>query len=291
MRRALLVGTLTGLALSFVVLACGQDGKPWERPGANAGDTIAGPDGGKMVWVPAGQFTMGSPDAEGQTDEHPQHQVRITKGFWLSKSEVSNEQYTKFLNEVGVAKDDQGHDYVKAGDALIGVIAGAAGWETKPGQAKRPMECVSWFGAKGYCEHYGLALATEAQWEYAARGAEGRRYPWGNDWDSAKCCSWEHKGAGDPPSVDVGSLPDGDSWCGASDMAGNVTEWCADWYDPSYYAQSPPDDPVGPGKGDVRVARGGSWDSPAQKCRSMHRTWYFPDTASNAVGFRPCLVP
>jgi len=220
--------------------------KPWEREGAQAGEEATGPDGGTYVWVPAGGFTMGSED--GHEDAKPVHRVRITSGFWLGQCEVTNAQYRRFCDATGrefPTESDQGDDH--------------------------PVVWVSWHGAQAYCEHYGLRLPTEAEWEYAARGSEGRLYPWGDEWDAGKCCDGDNQGPGGH-TYPVGSFPAGVSWCGALDLAGNVLEWCWDWYGAGYYGESPGADPQGPTADDYRVLRGGSWNSfDEASCRSTCR--------------------
>jgi sulfatase modifying factor 1 len=248
--------------------AAGAGGNAWERQGTKVGEEIISPDGGKMVWVPAGEFMMGSLEGEGNALEHPQHRVRITRGFWLGKCEVTNEQYRAFCDATGRGLRE----------------------ESRNGP-KHPVVYVSWEDAKAYCDHYGLALPTEAQWEYAARGPEGRKYPWGNEWDAKKCCNRDNRGAGVQATMEVGSLPAGDSWCGASDLAGNVWEWCADWYGEDYYAGSPQDDPQGPASGDCRLLRGGSWDYNGGLCRSAFRYYDVPWIWYDYYGFRVSRTP
>ncbi len=235
--------------------------------GRTAGDEITGPDGGTYVWVPAGEFSMGSEDGAG--DEKPVHRVRITNGFWLSKCEVTNAQYRRFSKATGrefPSDSDQGDEH--------------------------PVVEVSWVDAQAYCAHFGLRLPTEAEWEYAARGAKGREYPWGDEWDSERCCNHENKGPGGR-TYPVGSFATGASWCGAPDMAGNVWEWCGDWYQERYYDVSLGTDPTGPAFGETRVVRGGGWGHDAANFRSAFRGEYVPaDLAARlyAVGFRPVVA-
>jgi formylglycine-generating enzyme required for sulfatase activity len=189
-----------------------------------------------MVWVPAGEFLMGSDrDVDAYADAEPVHQVRITRGFWLGRCEVTNAQYKKYCAEAGVQFPEDSNQ----GDT-------------------HPVAHVSWTDVAAYCRHYGLSLPTEAQWEYAAAGPEAGQYPWGNAWDAKKCGNWNNPGPGGS-TWPVGSFPQGASWCGALDLAGNVWEWCQDWYDENYYAHSPAEDPAGPEAGTNRVLRGGSW--------------------------------
>ena len=205
---------------------------PWQEPGTRLGQEITGPDGGVYVWVPPGSFVMGSD--HGAESESPVHRVDLD-GFWLGKHEATNAQYRAFCDEAGrpfPSESHQGTDH--------------------------PVVCLSWTDADAYCTHYGLSLPTEAQWEYAAAGPDAHVYPWGDDWDPRRVCCCENIGP-DRRTFPVGSFPEGASWCGALDMAGNVWEWCADWYDPLYYAESPAQNPPGPSDGEWRVVRGGSW--------------------------------
>ncbi len=263
--RKSLFAVIAGLSLCAVCLA--QEAKPWEQPGAEVGDQIIGPDGGKMVWVPAGEFMMGSPEGEGYPDEHPAHKVRITKGFWLGKCPVTMGQWRSYC---------QALDTRAGGATVVGNDHQAVG--------------LSWYDAKAYCRHYGLTLPTEAQWEYAARGREGREYPWGNEWDPKKCCNDNNRGP-DATTFPVGSFPAGASWCGALDMAGSFWQWCNDRWSNRYYADSPDIDPPGPDNGEYRVLRGGSWYIDATYCRSAYRDNGGPSYRCSNVGFRCSRTP
>lgn len=210
------------------------DDRPWEKAGTEVGEEIVGPDGGVYVWVPPGSFMMGS--EEGRDNERPVHRVELD-GFWMGKYEVTNAQYAGFCEGNGrVFSPDRGHG------------------------TDHPVVWVHWHIAKDYCDQYGLSLPTEAQWEYAAAGPESRTYPWGHEWDHEKLC-WNGNRGPHGKTFPVGSFPDGASWCGALDMAGNVWEWCADWYSREYYRLSPEHNPPGPETGSERVLRGGSWSN------------------------------
>ena len=200
---------------------------------------VAGPtkkndrDGAEMVFVPAGQFTMGDRD---QSDNYP-HQVTLS-GFYIYKDLVTVAQYGKFCSATGHKMPE----------------APSWGWNED-----HPIVNVSWNDAQAYCQWAGVRLPTEAEWEKAARGTDGRQYPWGDAFDSSRLqCS--KSATGDAKSTaPVGSFPSGASPYGALDMAGNVLEWCADWYDQDYTKKSNLTNPSGPKSGNVRVLRGGSW--------------------------------
>jgi formylglycine-generating enzyme required for sulfatase activity len=275
------VGVIAVLALAIVSnVCCAQTPNALDKPGTKAGDTATGPDGGVCVWVPAGEFDMGSKEGDG--DEQPVHHVRITKGFWLGKCTVAFGQWKAYCEKVGIKMEASG-----LGD-------------------NHPVVNVTWGEAVAYCEHYRMSLPTEAQWEYAARGPDDRRYPWGEEWDPKKCCNNANQGPRGQ-TFPVGSFPEGVSWCGALDMAGNVWQWCKDWYASTYYAASPDADPQGPGEGEhltvqlqsgnltfvSRALRGGSWFRDGRGCRSSFRTYnYFDAPLRNFVyGLRACKTP
>jgi len=238
-----------------------------------------------MVYVPAGNFLMGSTDADNNAagDEKPQHTVHLD-AFWIDRTEVTNAQYRKCA-AAGACRAPTTCD---RGDPAYGDAS----------KADHPVVCVSWDDARTYCQWAGVRLPIEAEWEKAARGTDGRLLPWGNDFDC-------HKGNFDDeqavdlyvvpggPNCDgyaqtapVGSYPAGASPYGAVDMAGNVFEWVSDWYDSGYYSRSPDRNPKGPETGQYRVLRGGSWHDNWNLTRCANR--YNPDPASRVydIGFR-----
>ena len=237
-------------------------------------------DGAVMVYVPAGDFIMGSPDGEGYDDEHPQHTVYLSE-FWIGQTEVTNEQYARC---------------VAAGACQTSALADDAHFNG----ADQPVVGVSWHDAQAYCEWAEKRLPTEAQWEKAARGADGRKYPWGDTFDGSKVnfcdanCDedWKDNNADDryPYAAPVGSYPAGASLYGALDMAGNVWEWCQDWYHADYYADSPQRDPQGPDSGSARVLRSGSWYNGDADVRTANRLMFVPGYRSHDVGLR-CISP
>jgi len=226
-------------------------------------------DGMEMVYVPGGQFVMGGPDSEGDSDEHPQHTVSLD-AFWIDRYEVTNDQYRQCVG-------------AGACDAPTHCHSGEPTYNDA-GKSDHPVVCVSWYDAEAYCGWAGARLPTEAEWEKAARGADGRRYPWGDEWDVGRCNTTEANEGGTTP---VGSYsPGGGSPYGCADMAGNVWEWVADWYDDDYYSRSPDRNPRGPNSGSARVARGGSWIYTLNRARSAYRNWYIPGYTFHSYGFR-----
>ncbi|MEI7832641.1 MAG: SUMF1/EgtB/PvdO family nonheme iron enzyme [bacterium] len=222
-------------------------------------------DGMEMVYVPAGEFLMGG-DKFG--DERPAHSVNID-GYWIYRTQVTVAQYRAFCRATG--RDMP--------------YAPSWGW-----QDNHPVVNVNWDDAQAYATWAGAALPTEAQWEKAARGTDGRVYPWGNDWDTGKLqCS--KKKAGDAKrTAPVGTFPAGVSPYGCLDMIGNVWEWCADWYDEDYYQNAPTSDPTGPAAGTKRTLRGGSWfDINHSYLRAVCRFWFFQMLKDDSTGFR-CIM-
>ncbi len=221
------------------------------------------------VWIPPGEFMMGSPESEaGRAQrEGPPHRVKLTQGFWLGKYEVTQEQYERVTGQ-------------------------------NPSQfkgARNPVETVNWHTAVAFCDALSkqvgkpVHLPTEAEWEYACRAGTTTAYHSGpNDSDLAKA-GWCKSDSGETTHV-VGAKS-ANAW-GLFDMHGNVGEWCADWHDENYYGTSPATDPQGPDSGMSRVLRGGSWKCDAGACRVASRfNAGYPDMAYNDYGFRVVLPP
>jgi formylglycine-generating enzyme required for sulfatase activity len=226
-------------------------------------------DGAEMVAVPAGEFPMGS--EKGQEDEKPVHTVRL-KAFRIYKTEVTNAQYAGFLAATGHR------------EPLF--------WkEERFNGPKQPVVGVDWHDAAAYCRWAKVRLPTEAEWEYAARGSDGREFPWPDTGRGGRRGgATEERAVIDLPfnsgkPAEVGSKPAGASPFGVLDMAGNVWEWCADWYDRGYYARSPGENPTGPEEGTQRVLRGGSWGYPSN-VRAAYRFPERPTFRAAYVGFR-----
>jgi formylglycine-generating enzyme required for sulfatase activity len=221
-----------------------------------------------MVLIPGGTFIMGSD--EGDNDEGPPHQVTV-RDFSIDKTEVTNSHFARFLS------DGNGSYYVSS----MKIVKNGKGYRAQPGYENHPVVYVSWYGAKRYCSWAGKRLPTEAEWEKAARGTNGRTYPWGERIDSTKA---NYSNGGTTP---VGSYPAGVSPYGVYDMVGNVWEWVADRYRDTYYSSSPSYDPQGPYWGPYHVLRGGSWNSTPEALRTTfrHINHRSKDVVGN-VGFR-----
>jgi len=237
-------------------------------------------DGAVQILVPGGEFVMGvdDPEAPMADEQRPPHQVKLSS-FWMDKYEVTNEQYAKFLNSLiaeGGAKWQDSEVYgtvytrVLLEHPLCGLVLDLAQRRVlvKKGQEKFPVMPVSWNSASEYATKMGRRLPTEAEWEYAARNSDGRRYPWGNEWHA----NWANVNSGKPAAVDA--FPKDLSPFGIVGLAGNVREWVQDSYEIGFYASAPKEDPVNnSGKGSSRVIRGGSylfteWD--ARNTSRMH---------------------
>jgi len=223
-----------------------------------------------MVSIPAGEFTMGSQD--GDPDERPVHKVHVD-AFSMDVYEVTVGQYAAFLQAKAI---DQPSD-----------------WKTmnQPAHQKRPVANVDWADAAAYCKWVGKRLPTEAEWEKAARGTDGRLYPWGNDPPTPLHANfgktdWNNHGVLAP----IGTFEEGKSPYGIYDMAGNVWEWVSDWYDYNYYKTSPLQNPTGPSSGGTKVIRGGAWNSSPRAMRSANRSLISP-TDQGLDGFRCAKTP
>jgi len=254
-----------------------------------AGRLWAEIDGMELVLVPEGEFTMGSND--GDDDEKPVHRVFVS-AVLMDRHEVTNEQFARFVEATGHRTDAE-----KAGKAYA-LIDGKWGefdgvdWRhpegpgsSIAGRGTHPAVAISWTDAAAYARWAGRRLPTEAEWEKAARGADGRTYPWGST-DDEKRRNGPGSGHGFAGNAPAGSFPDGESPFGALDMSGNVWEWCSDWFDSGWYAKSPARDPQGPSSGSSRVLRGGSWLTPPRFLRAADRGRDWPSYRHSGVGFR-----
>jgi formylglycine-generating enzyme required for sulfatase activity len=273
-----------------------------------------------MVYVPEGEFLMGSTDAEvamaisqceidqgvgnceqmGFDAQMPQHAVMLD-AFWIDQTEVTNAQFADFLNVRG-NQVEEGVPWLEIDDDYALVELRGDTYRPIEGYADHPVIEVSWAGATAYCTWAGVRLPTEAEWEYVARGPQSLIYPWG---DTFEC---QYGNFDDETQLDayivagragcdgyirtapVGSFPSGKSWCGALDMAGNVWEWVQDWYATDYYKLSPYQNPPGPSMGEYRIGRGGSWWSSEAWLHSTTRLKISPTGAGYDLGFRCAMT-
>ena len=250
-----------------------------------------------QVWVPAGTFLMGTDETDPTGDlappdwarfelasERPQHEVSLSSGYWIDTTEVTNAAYQAFVDAGGYQDrklwSSAGWTWLGGRDATA---LPAACVDAVPDQ---PRVCITWFEAEAYSAWRGGALPTEAQWEYAARGPSSSIFPWGDDWDPTKANVVDSRAL-----TAVGAYPDGASWVGAGDMAGNAMEWVADWYSAAYHKQEVRDDPTGPEKGSKKVEKGGWWGAVPYVARSAYRHFEDPPTyQDHHIGVRVVSV-
>jgi serine/threonine-protein kinase len=219
----------------------------------------------EMVYIPSGEFIMGSDS--GDPNEAPIHTVYLD-GFWIDRTEVTNAAFQKCV-EAGACNQPLNSSNTRSN------------YYNNPTFADYPVIYMNHYDAEAYCRWAGKRLPTEAEWEKAARGTDGRTWPWGNTFDRSKL----GLGPGND-TARVGSNPEGASPYGVLDMAGNVLEWVADWYSADYYTQSPVRNPQGPATGVENVLRGGRWWDVEYDLRTTRR-WHLGSNERNpALGFR-----
>ena len=251
---------------------------------------------------------MGS---EGGTDrEQPVHTVEVSS-FYMGKYEVTNREYCEFLNSQGNQVEDKRTWIRILDDHYCGIVEEGEGkFQVKPGYENRPVVYVRWYGALAYCNwlseeegltpcygpkddrgedpavwrtYNGYRLPTEAEWEFACRAGSETAYYWGDFMVGDYCCYRDNSnGEKGRNHEDVGlRLPNKFGLCG---MAGNVSEWCSDWY--GEYSSESFLDPAGPSEGTNRVARGGSWCYQSELCHSSYRNYGLMRTCYSVIGFR-----
>jgi len=212
-----------------------------------AGTAINEIDGAEMVWIPAGKFLRGSQPGVGGSDEWPQREIEL-EGYWIYKVPVTLGQFKKYIAATGKKMPE-----MPWGQSMM--------LDTSVSEDLYPA-LLSWGEAADYAKWAAAALPTEAQWEKAARGTDGREYPWGDKWIPENAVGMERTlEKFQDGMLPVGSSPKGISPLGVEDMAGNVWEWVGDWYNHDYYKTSPDKNPAGPSSGRNKVLRGGdaSW--------------------------------
>jgi len=250
-----------------------------------------------MVYVPAGEFQMGSMD--GYDDEQPAHTVSLD-GFWIDKHEVTNAQFAVFLNEKG-NQEEGGVTWLDLDSEYCLIEQSGGEFRPKPGYADHPVVVVSWYDAIAFCKWLSeetdkdFSLPSEAEWEKAARGIEGRIYPWGDKSPTANLCNFS-RNVGDTTPVGKYS-PKGDSPYGCADMAGNVWEWTrslwgTDWKKPDFgYPYDPKDGRENLEGSGRRVLRGGSFYSTVNGVRCAYRLYWSPRGRGGSRGFRLVASP
>lgn len=263
-----------------------------------------------FVDIPAGTFTMGSPETEPDrnTDE-TQHQVTLS-AFKMSKFEITNAQFAAFLNAKGIGSDGifkdgeyptniliYASDKIDDGNYNWGLIFTDEKWIPVSGYENHPVMYVSWFGATEFATYSGGKLPTEAQWEYACRAGTTTPFNTGNcltneqanyNWKFPYVNCSNSDALTTNKTQAVGSYP-ANIW-GLHDMHGNIMEWCSDWYR-TEYSTTPVTNPTGPATGYNRVVRGSNFGGFAYHCRSAHRNYISPGSCSPGIGFRIVLIP
>jgi formylglycine-generating enzyme len=278
------VGSRMGIVFLSAVCFLGAG-----EPGANSNgaqpEGVIGKDGAPMMFIPAGEFTMGTDDVgagwhQGNPNEHPEHPVKL-KSYYIGQFEVTIARYAKFLADTkhGVPPSWDDDAVISAGD--------------------RPVVGVDWKDANAYCLWAGERLPTEAEWEKAARGTDKRRFPWGDMqpfvdianynrglWVSYPITLAPVTSGAEGMSIRHGLKDGGKSPYGLYHMAGNAAEWVADWYDRGYYANAPKENPTGPAEGEKKVLRGGSWGDSPRSIRVTARFSADPEFRDTSIGFR-----
>lgn len=239
----------------------------------------------EMVLIPAGWFPMGSDkkvDKQAYLPEMPQRKVYLD-AYEIDKFEVTTVQFLKFVLAMSRSPlIDWRYD----------------GGNFQEAMASHPVMHVSWYDAEAYCTWAGKRLPTSAEWEKAARGEDGRIYPWGNQPAGLSRANFGRGGLSGPvrdrperlllypPIISVDKYENAVSPYGVFQMAGNVAEWTADWYDPNYYKTAPDRNPKGPEKGTQKAFRGGGWIDSTPSVRPAQRNGTDPNTKMNWLGFR-----
>ena len=278
---------MSGVVLLALALCCAACSTPLKvpdgfdavvklgpEPYANTGwarEVIHRRTGIAMVFIPAGHFTMGSPETEaGRDKDEIQHFVKITKPFYMAKHEVTQGAWRKRIS-----------------------IAPWLGGKHVVTHLENPAVYVSWNACEEFLKRAGdgLALPTEAQWEYACRAGSRGAFCFGNEEYKLASYAWFDRNAWDVGKKHAHrtGMTGQNPW-GLFDMHGNVYEWCSDWYAEGYYKKSTTEDPAGPNTGAERVMRGGSFYTPGKHCRSANRNKCDPKQSMNGLGFRPVKI-
>jgi formylglycine-generating enzyme required for sulfatase activity len=223
-------------------------------------------DGMTQVYVPAGEFIMGS-NGDPKSKEYPEHPIYLN-AFWMDMTEVTNAMYAKC---------------VRSGECFEPVPR-LNPYYGKWAYSNHPVVYVNWYAAEMYCAWAGRRLPTEAEWEKAARGTDARYYTWGNSQATPRLANFAEALIGE--SLPAYRYPLGASPYGALNMGGNVREWVADWFSNRYYFESPYENPTGPETGTERSLRGGAYDANEDDITTFRRYKHEPDSAGLSRGFR-----
>jgi formylglycine-generating enzyme required for sulfatase activity len=224
-----------------------------------------------MVSIPAGPFIRGTD--HGGFDEQPQRTLALD-AFAIDRYEVTNFQYQEFVDATGHRKSGPPSRYAKNMSKMRGI--------------NQPVVYVSWEDAEAYCHWKGKRLPTEAEWEKAMRGTDGRLWPWGNV-EQPNGANWARVQDGHDVSASVGTVLTDKSPYGVMDGAGNVMEWVADWYGETYFKEAPEQNTPGPDHGVYRVLRGGGYATTGADIRITSRSKMVSDFRDETIGFR-CAV-
>lgn len=278
-----LLAVLAFAALPIMGIIRGTTLTPFEEPAA---DSTAAPSSElldpsrvshedpvpeEMLSIPAGPFIRGTD--HGGFDERPQRTL-VLDAFAIDRYEVTNFQYQQFVDATGHRKSGPPSRYAKNMSKMRGV--------------NQPVVYVSWEDAEAYCHWKGARLPTEAEWEKAMRGTDGRLWPWGNV-EQPNGANWARVQDGHDVTASVGTVLTDKSPYGVMDGAGNVMEWVADWYAESYFGEAPEQNPQSPESGTFRVLRGGGYATTGADIRITSRSKMVPDFRDETIGFR-CAV-
>jgi formylglycine-generating enzyme required for sulfatase activity len=249
--------------------------------------------GMEFVRLPAGRFRLGSPDGVGHSSEHPRHEVALSRPFHMGKTPVTTREFRAFVQATGYKTEAE-----RSGGATVPTPDGRAGLKadanwTSPGFVqtdREPVVCVSWNDAQAFIAWLNAKegtkayrLPTEAEWEYACRAGSEAAYGFGDDPNLLVLYAWTEATSGGRTHP-VG-LKKANAW-GLFDMHGHVWQWCQDWFDEKTYGATLVKDPTGAATGQIRVMRGGSWYSHADRCRAAFRGGNAPTSRFSFVGFR-----
>jgi serine/threonine-protein kinase len=266
-------GLLIGIAVLSVLLGTPM-GLRWSLAataptGAQSASTASANDEVELVLIPAGEFTMGHKDSY---DTLPVRRMNLP-AFYIDKYEVTNKRYKRFIDATG---------YKVPWSQDPAVAAYAWNWQKRmypEGKGDDPVVLINWEDARAFCAWAGKTIPSEAQWEKAARGANGKSYPWGNAWEAAKANTSE---SGVKQTAPAGSFKADVSEYGVNDLAGNVSEWVEEWFAP--YPGNPMTNYEERDK--YKILRGGSWDYAHSIANGYHRQYALPQSQMAAIGFR-----